>query len=57
MEGFILVHNHKDWKTYWSGKGWEHSSWNRPKIYKTLAGATRALRMFEGFRAPEIVKV
>ena len=57
MEGFILVHNHKDWKTYWSGKGWEHSSWNRPKIYKTLAGATRALRMFEGFRTPEIVKV
>lgn len=57
MEGYIIVHNRKDWKSHWSGKGWEHSSWNRPKVYKTLAGAKKALRMFEGFTMPEIEKV
>ena len=57
MEGYIIVHNHNDWKSHWSGKVWEHSSRNRPKVYKTLSGAKRALRMFEGFTMPEIEKI
>lgn len=57
MEGYIIVHNNQDSKSHWSGKVWEHSSRNRPKVYKTLAGAQRALRMFEGFKTPEIEKV
>lgn len=54
---YIIVHNNQDSKSYWNGRVWEHSSRNRPKVYMTLAGARKALRMFEGFTMPEIEKV
>ena len=46
MNGFVLIAQevNKGWHSFWTGKAW---AWSRPKVYKTLAGAERAMKRLE----------